>query len=226
MGKFYKVDIQGKNWLQRVTGKPVWTADDEGRILFDTNDADAPVQIGGASGWLKSGEHADVPVGTTLLIDSDVAITGYSIKTDQDDKVIYVTKGSAAGGAAGGTNQGTETFPNHAHSQPTHTHGNGTLAMGTTGNTYSLPAHTHPPQSGFANFMSSSGSSHGRAGDSYGVFNNTGSAGSGGSHSHSGGSVSGSTASGGGDNTGNQTAAITWANWKPSGRNFTRQERQ
>lgn len=223
MSKFYKVDVQGKNWLQRVSGTPAWTPEDEGRILYNTLDSTTPVYIGGSSDWLASGKYADVPLGTTLLMDSDVAINGYSIETDQDDKVIYVTKGSAAGGAAGGTNQGTETFPNHAHSQSGHTHANGTLAMGTTGNTYSLPSHYHASPTG--NFYTTVGNHVGESGDSYGVFVNTLSAGSGGSHSHTGGSVSGSTASGGGDNTGNQTAAITWASWKPSGRNFTRQSR-
>jgi hypothetical protein len=33
--KFYKVDMQGKIWLQRVA-VPAWAAADEGRILYDT----------------------------------------------------------------------------------------------------------------------------------------------------------------------------------------------
>lgn len=38
-------------------------------------------------------------------------------------------------------------------------------------------SHTHPPQSGIANFFSSTGNSHGDPGDNYGVFANTGASG-------------------------------------------------
>lgn len=33
--RFYKIDTQGKMWLQR-DALPGWTADDEGRIIYDT----------------------------------------------------------------------------------------------------------------------------------------------------------------------------------------------
>ena len=210
MGKFYKIDTQGKHWLQRLNGVPAWTPADEGRILYDSLDTTSPVYIGGATAWLAAGQYGDVPLGTTMLMQSDVATLGYSLITTEDDVVIYLTKGSGAGGAAGGSLQGTETFPNHIHD-------NGALAVGSINATYSLPSHTHPPQSGYGTFMSSTGSSHGESGDSYGTFGNTGNAGSGGSHTHTGGTVTGTS--------GNQSAAITWATWKPRGINFTRQER-
>jgi hypothetical protein len=211
MGRFYKIDTQGKMWLQRVSGVPAWTAADEGRILYDTLDTTSPVYIGGSSDWLAAGQYGDVPLGTTLLMETDVATLGYSLLTDQDDKVIYLTKGSAAGGAAGGSVQGTETFPNHTHAA-------GSFTQGVSGATNSLPAHTHGPGAGSANFMRSSpGGQVGESGDSYGTFTATGSAGSGTTHTHSGGTVTGTS--------GNQSAAITWATWKPRGINFTRQER-
>ena len=33
--RFYKVDVQGKMWLQRLA-VPGWAASDEGRLLYDT----------------------------------------------------------------------------------------------------------------------------------------------------------------------------------------------
>jgi len=116
--------------------------------------------------------------------------------------VGYITKGSAAGGAAGGTDQGTETFPNHQHTQNTHQH--------TLGN------HTHT--------FSGSTSSNINSG-----VNNAWQEGGPDSHYHTYNDVTnaavGNTGSGGGDNTGNQSASISWASWKPRGRNFTRQQR-
>jgi len=224
MSKFYKVDVQGKNWLQRLGAVPAWTSEDEGRILFNTGaiSGENPVVVGGSSAWLRAGEYGDVPLGTTLLIDSAVTITGYTILTDQDDKIIYVSKGPGGVNGVGGDNFGTWTQPNHDHTQDPHTHPDGSYALSTTGSTYSLPSHTHPPQSGFGNFMSSSGSTHGEAGDSYGTFANTGAAGSGGSHAHSGGSVTGVSGSDG-DTTVDPSATAN--TWRPAGRNFTRQSR-
>jgi len=62
----------------------------------------------------------------------------------------------------------------------THTHSTGSLALTIA----QIPAHTHPPPAGANNYMSSSGNTHGTAGNSYGTYPDTGSAGGGGSHNH------------------------------------------
>jgi len=242
MSRFYKLDIRGKNWLQRVNPVPVWTAADEGRMVYD--ESDEQVKFGNSSEWSNAGQYNDVPLNTILLIDSNTQLPGYTLLTNKDDIVVYVTKGSGAGGQAGGTDYtaGTWTQPNHTHSQPTHVHNVGSHVHSIASHTHTTTAvalsvaqlapHTHPPQAGFTNFMSSSGSGLGESGDSYGVFANTGSSGSGSTHSHGAtgagsgntGAPSGSTntASGGGDVTGNDATANTW---RPKGRNFTRQQR-
>jgi len=242
MGKFFKIDIRGKNWLQRVNGVAAWTAADEGRMLYD--EADEQVKFGNSSEWSNAGQYNDVPVNTILLIDSDTQLAGYTLLDNKDDMAVYITKGSGAGGEAGGSDKsgGTWTQPNHTHTQPTHTHGVGSHVHSVGSHTHTtsavalsvanLPPHTHGPQAGYANFMSSSGNGVGEGGDSYGRFTATGSAGSGSAHSHGAtgpgsgntGSPSGSTntTAGGGDVTG---GGATGSSWRPRGRNFTRQQR-
>jgi hypothetical protein len=65
--------------------------------------------------------------GTKMVFYQDTAPTGWTIDTTLDDKVIMVTKGSAAGGEIGGAvhSAGTWTQPDHTHtfSDGGHTHG-------------------------------------------------------------------------------------------------------
>lgn len=74
-----------------------------------------------------------VPSGETILFYKDTAVTGYTLNDTLDDKVVYITKGSVAGGETGGSlhSSGTWTKPVHAHTGPSHTH---------TG-----PSHDHGP---------------------------------------------------------------------------------
>ena len=239
MSRYYKLDIRGKNWLQRVNGVPAWTADDEGRMVYD--EADEQVKFGNASEWSNAGQYNDVPLNTILLIDSDTQLQGYTLLTNKDDIAVYITKGSVAGGQAGGTDYtgGTWTQPNHTHTQPTHVHNVGS-------HVHSVAAHTHTTSAvaltvaqlashrhaGSPNFVQSSGAQIGESGDSYGAALYTGYAGSSATHTHgntgSGSGNSGSptgstdTDAGGGDVTGGGATANTW---RPKGRNFTRQQR-
>jgi len=241
MGEFYNVDIRGKHWLERLPSLPVWAADDEARILFDTTSQQ--VVFGNASEWIRAGRYGDVPLGATLLIESDVAIIGFSIETDVDDMISYATKGSGAGGGAGGADYvgSTWTQPNHTHTQPTHQHDIGSHVHTAGSHTHTttavalsvaqMAAHTHPPQAGFANFQGPGLATHNQSGNSYGFYANTGSAGSGSTHNHGTGAALGNTGSptggtdsgaGGGDITGGGASGNTW---RPEGRNFTRQTR-
>jgi hypothetical protein len=58
-----------------------------------------------------------IPSGETILFYKDTAVIGYTLDTDVDDTVVYITKGSAAGGQVGGsdTTGSTWTFPAHEH---------------------------------------------------------------------------------------------------------------
>lgn len=61
----------------------------------------------------------DVPSGEIILFEKDTAVTGYTLLINKDDMVVFITKGTAAGGEQGGTDKigGTWTQPNHAHDQ-------------------------------------------------------------------------------------------------------------
>jgi len=65
--------------------------------------------------------------GRTLLLYENTAPTGWTIQNTLDDKLVYVTKGSAAGGQTGGTvhSSGTWQQPNHTltiSEMPSHGH--------------------------------------------------------------------------------------------------------
>ncbi len=226
--RFYGLDVRGKFWPERLPTEPVWTADDEGRLFYD--ESVEGLKFGTASDWSNAGSYNDVPLNTILLIESNVAIVpSYSLLTNKNDMVVYITSGSVAGGETGGTDKsgGTWTQPGHTHSQPTHQHsGPSHTHSVSSGTVPGTPSHTHGPGSGAGNFMTSSFSTHGRGGDSYGTFSNTDSGGGGGSsHDHggsTGGGGTGNTGAGGGDTTGSGATASTW---RPNGRNFTRQQR-
>lgn len=63
--------------------------------------------------------HSDppsIPSGEVILFESDVAVLGYSLLTSIDDELVYITKGSAAGGDAGGSTKTSSTWTQPAHS--------------------------------------------------------------------------------------------------------------
>lgn len=234
--KFYGQDMRGKQWLQRVNGVAAWTPADEGRILYD--ESDEQVKFGNSADWNFAGSYNDVPLNTVLLIESDTALTGYTLLTNKDDMTVYISKGSGAGGESGGSDKsgGTWTQPNHTHSQPTHVHNVGTHVHSVGSHTHStsgmtlswsqMPAHSH----GISDTDCSGGGGDSEAGTGFKEISTV--AGSSGSHTHGNtgsgtgntGNPSGSTntASGGGDTTGGGASANSW---RPRGRNFTRQQR-
>ena len=75
--------------------------------------------------------YGSIPSGEILMFEKNTAVVGYTLKTDVDDSVVYITKGSAAGGEFGGTvkSGGTWTQPSHTHTGPSHRH--------------IIPTHTH-----------------------------------------------------------------------------------
>lgn len=113
----------------------------------------------------RLGPSSDIPYQTTLLFESNTAITGYTLRTDIDDYHVYIGSGSGAGGLTGGIARtgGTWTQPNHTHTfsattgtpsgtaqdqgdgsevcaVSTHTHTvSGTSGNGATANTWRTP---------------------------------------------------------------------------------------
>ena len=77
---------------------------------------------------------SDIPAGTKMLFYADTAPTGWTLDNTLDDKVVFVTKGSAAGGQTGGGAHSTGTW-----TQPGHQHAHAAFTL--TAN--EMPAHTH-----------------------------------------------------------------------------------
>jgi len=144
--------------------------------------------------WVSSGSISpSVPAGTKMLIYADSAPTGWTLDNSVDDKLVYVTKGSAAGGETGGS----------AHSSGSWT------VSGLSG-----PSHTHSFSSSHSHSIGSDGShTHGTSGTTYTYASESGtnSMASAGSHNHGGstgaGTASGTTGSGG---TGSVSSDGTW----------------
>lgn len=167
-------------------------------------------QSGGTYSSLPS-----VPKNEIILFEKDTVVLGYTLLTDIDDEVIYVTKGTAAGSIyPGGSTRGSWTLStsNHTHGLASHVH----TIQGHVLSLAEIPSHTHS----YTDYYDYYGPVH-MADDSGAAYatsrsGTTGAAGSSGSHTHGCDAATGTTASGGGENL---TA------WRPLGRCFTRQRR-
>jgi len=144
----------------------------------------------GIPAWVAASSSAVFASGTKMLFYQDTAPIGWTIDNTLDDKIVYITKGSAAGGQTGGgvhstgswtisgfdANVGGHTLasaemPAHTHTGPSHRH-TVTSYQFVEGGTNMLE-HTICD-------LGSSSSSY----TSYDGTGNTGSAGSDGSHTH------------------------------------------
>jgi len=85
-------------------------------------------------------QRIDVPTGAILLFASNTAISGYTLITDINDTIVYITPGSGAGGEVGGSYKagGTWTQPLHNHSIAQHQHDMQSHIHG-----FLLPEHLH-----------------------------------------------------------------------------------
>jgi hypothetical protein len=173
--------------------------------------------VGALSNQVAIGNHLhpqyiDVPSGLCILFNSNTAVSGYSLVTTIDDALVYITKGSAAGGENGAQwkSGGSWTQPSHNHgivSAPNHTH------------TFTSSSHTHSV-SGTTGVNSGSGEDQGDGTNVCAPINHT--------HAFSvtsgGSTVSGTTNNAGShDHTGATTMNATANTWRPRGWNMTLQ---
>jgi len=111
------VNILGDFWPQRTSAisEIAWTSDDEGRILFDSDNYD--LYYGSSTEWVKLTNAEDLfPVGTTCVFASTLP-TGWNLKTALDDKVIMLTSSTSQIGTLTGswTISGLDTEGSHNH---------------------------------------------------------------------------------------------------------------
>jgi trimeric autotransporter adhesin len=122
------------NLTGNVTGNV--TGDVTGNVTGDVT--------GNADTATTATNYSSIPSGTKMVFYQDTAPTGWTIANTLDDKVLYVTKGSAASGETGGGvhSSGTWTQPNHVHTtgdftlttdeMPSHRHGIGYTVSATS----------------------------------------------------------------------------------------------
>ena len=185
---------------------------------------DANGDVGDVASTVSEGDHThelgdthnynDVPSGEIILFEKDTAVSGYSLLTTVDDQLLYITKGSGAGGDAGGSTKTSSTWsqPNHNHPTGSHTLTDGEMPNHNhTGGIIVFPYVNDFSEHGRVNsanptgFMSGNYSTTAFSG---GKLYQTSTDGGGGSHNH-------------GSTSGSATASA----WRPLGRNFTRQQR-
>jgi len=81
-------------WLNAIQEELCYVIEEAG-LTLDTEDN---TQLQKALGI----DFKDIPSGEKILFYKNTAVIGYSLLDTLDDKVVYVTKGSAAGGQTGG----------------------------------------------------------------------------------------------------------------------------
>ena len=92
--------------LQKQSADPATPAANKLKFYAKTVGAQPRLYIKDPAGDVKSlavlGEDI-IPSGTKMLFYQDTAPTGWTIQDTLDDKLVFVTKGNAAGGQTGGT---------------------------------------------------------------------------------------------------------------------------
>jgi len=128
-------------------------------IAWDTNKVPA-----------ESVEASDIPSGETIVFDKNTAVSGYTLQTDVNDRLLFITKGSGAGGETGGANHSAGTWTISGGNVQNHT-----LTIN------EIPAHHHSytRYSGLYAGLSGPGEGWGQT-----TSVNTGDTGSGGAHDH------------------------------------------
>lgn len=173
--------------------------------------------------------YGSFPAGTTMLFYADTAPLSWTLLNTLDDKLVYVTKGSASGGQTGGTthSSGTWTQPSHSHSGPSHTHTGPNHNHTGPSHTHTGPSHTHAVTGNTAansmyynNIVAGSDSGiHGQHYHSVNITSaagGTGATGAGGTGYTGGGGTEATGASG----TGNTSSSATANTWRPSAYTF------
>ena len=119
-------------------------------VLADINYTNLNVNgsVGTGASQISRGDHTHfqfslpsvIPSGSIILFYTNTAVAGYNLITTINDSLVYITKGSVAGGESGGTNKasGTWTQPLHQHSVETHQHDLSNHYHG-----FTAPSHLH-----------------------------------------------------------------------------------
>lgn len=140
------VNLLGDFWPQRTSdiAEVEWSAEDEGRILYDSDNDD--LYYGSSIGWEELTGASDLFIAGTTLVFASTLPTGWNIETDVDDKVIILTSSTSQIGAFGGqwVITGFSSTGSHNHYTPGSMSGPlGTFIDAKTGSRSIVAAKTH-----------------------------------------------------------------------------------
>ena len=114
------VNILGDFWPQRTSSisEVEWSAEDEGRILYDSDNYD--LYYGTSSGWEELTGVEDLFIEGTQLIFASTLPTGWNITTVWDDKAVMLTSSTSQIGVKTGdwTLAGFNSKGSHNHFTP------------------------------------------------------------------------------------------------------------
>jgi hypothetical protein len=124
---YSKIELTGPLSIEILNSLPSYTASEEGRFIYSNSDQ---ILYYGRSGGFKS--LVDIPRDSIIIVEANTAVIGYTLLTDQNDDVLYITSGSVAGGEVGGSPKISGTWSqavashshgmSHYHSGATHYH--------------------------------------------------------------------------------------------------------
>ena len=166
--------------------------------------------------WATVSQEDFIPDGTVMVFFQSAAPTGWTKLTSQNDKTLRVVSGN--GGGTGGdwamsAGETTSSAGAHTHTGPSHSHGHNLAAGAHTLSTSEMPSHSHGSGKNYVTHANPTAFGPGgviiyapnynATQPQHGSTYNTGSAGSGSSHSHS---TSGNISADGTGNTGSNGA--------------------
>jgi hypothetical protein len=104
--------------------------------IYTKTDNSLYFQDGAGSEHIVGG---DVPSGTTMLFYKNTVVAGWTLLTSVDDRLVFISKGSAAGGQTGGGNHSTGTWTISGLAKSAHTHTSVAVAITVA----QMPIHSH-----------------------------------------------------------------------------------
>lgn len=113
------INILGEFWPQRTSdiSEVEWTSDDEGRILFDSDNDD--LYYGSSSKWVKLTETDDLFSPGTNLVFASTLPTGWNIISYNDIVIVLTNNTSSIGYSTGSWYiNGMQTSEGHRHFTP------------------------------------------------------------------------------------------------------------
>ena len=119
----------------------------EGAIAYDETLGKLKIYTDGAWTALALGAF---PAGTKMLFYQDVAPTGWTIENTLNDKLVFITKGSAAGGGPGGAVHSTGSWNISGFVTTVTVHGHALTINQMPSHQHLLPRGDSGPYSGFA----------------------------------------------------------------------------